>query len=283
MDILSSPWTTPHHRSSIGNHRWFAIGDVHGQDAVFEVALKTLSAITDTPFSLVLLGDLIDRGPNSLRCLELAEQAQDISGATSVVKLPGNHELMMLDFAHNRDEADIWLDNGGYETLESMKPRTGPIKTVPDIIKAIKTTTPAYWLNGDFPTHARIGDYVFVHGGISPHQDTASFLAKPAEKARLQAMDGEHWAWMRGHFLRYPGSWPNNQRLTVVHGHTPAYGSHIMSPPEFKKCLFPDGRRRVCLDGGATIIPQLLIGEFFENSVRVHTPCETSKSPVLVW
>lgn len=141
--------------------------------------------------------------------------------------------------------------------------------------EGLRAILPAYWLDETFPTHLIVEDFLFVHAGVSPLKDLNSFLAKPPQKSRLQAVDDEHWAWIRWSFLQHPGGWPDSPKLTVVHGHTPAFRRPITSPMEFEECLFPDGHRRVCLDGGAAIMPQLLIGEFFEDSVRVHALRET--------
>lgn len=271
MDIISTPWTPSPNRAHIGPKSWFAIGDVHGQADAFEAALTALPSLADGRYGLVLLGDLVDRGPDSMRCLELAENAADLSGADEVVKLPGNHELMMLDLAHRRDEAFIWLDNGGDETLNSMESRTGILRSYAEIADGLKSVLPDYWLNEAFPTHHIAGDYVFVHAGISPHQDTETFLAKSAKKSRLQAMERGHWAWIRWSFLQHAGMWPDAPNRCVVHGHTPALRSAVRDADTLaRETLFPDGLRRVCLDGGAAILPQILIGQFKDDQARVH-------------
>ena len=82
----------------------FVIGDVHGRRAQLRQLIKLLprDAARDT---LVLLGDLIDRGddvPGTVSdVMELKE-----SGA-NVVVLRGNHEQMLLDFLD--EGAVLWL------------------------------------------------------------------------------------------------------------------------------------------------------------------------------
>ena len=84
----------------------FVIGDVHGRRAQLRHLLSTLprEAGRDT---LVLLGDLIDRGediPGTVEdVLALKEEASD----GRVVVLRGNHEQMLLDFLD--EGAPLWL------------------------------------------------------------------------------------------------------------------------------------------------------------------------------
>ncbi|HVF41566.1 MAG TPA: metallophosphoesterase family protein [Pyrinomonadaceae bacterium] len=94
----------------------FVIGDVHGRRAQLRHLLSTLprGAGGDT---LVLLGDLIDRGediPGTVEdVLALKKEAPD----GSVVVLRGNHEQMLLDFLD--DGAPLWLHPavGSYHTF----------------------------------------------------------------------------------------------------------------------------------------------------------------------
>ncbi len=83
----------------------FVIGDVHGRRGQLErlCAMLPRDAKRDT---LVLLGDLIDRGEDAPgvveRCLRWEREAPD-----ALVILRGNHEQMLLDFLDGR--GDLWL------------------------------------------------------------------------------------------------------------------------------------------------------------------------------
>jgi serine/threonine protein phosphatase 1 len=60
-----------------------------------------------------LLGDLIDRGPQSSQMLELA-RAMQLQNRGRVVVLCGNHEDMLIASADdNADAQRLWLANGG--------------------------------------------------------------------------------------------------------------------------------------------------------------------------
>ena len=68
---------------------YYVIGDVHGKVGMLEDLLKTWDG--QTP--LLFLGDLIDRGENSRRVLEIVKDLVDHKGATCI---SGNHEYMFL-------------------------------------------------------------------------------------------------------------------------------------------------------------------------------------------
>ncbi|SEQ70925.1 serine/threonine protein phosphatase 1 [Loktanella sp. DSM 29012] len=61
---------------------------------------------------IVFLGDLIDRGPDSIGAVHLAMQATTLNQADEVVLLPGNHELLLVQVLDGHDP-DLWLINGG--------------------------------------------------------------------------------------------------------------------------------------------------------------------------
>ena len=107
--------------------RVMAVGDVHGQ---YEKLKKLMRRIKFDPAQdiLVFLGDLIDRGPESLQCFDYVMHLQK-QYPNSVIYLMGNHEREMLDYfdalAKAKDELDIrllnrtsqWLTYGGDKTL----------------------------------------------------------------------------------------------------------------------------------------------------------------------
>ncbi|MFZ3583192.1 metallophosphoesterase [Loktanella sp. DJP18] len=104
------------------------IGDVHGQNAALRGVLTGLGRVSTPgkPRVLVFLGNLIDRGPDSLGCLNTAfNDAASRARADEVVYLPGNHELLLADtflearageaaMKHPRAAGGIWAMNGGY-------------------------------------------------------------------------------------------------------------------------------------------------------------------------
>jgi serine/threonine protein phosphatase 1 len=95
--------------------RTIAIGDIHGCLAALETLLAAVEPRPDD--TLVLLGDYVDRGPNTRgtidRLLQLRQQCQ-------LVTLLGNHDEMMLKVYDGQTQLYIdWLLFGGNATLES--------------------------------------------------------------------------------------------------------------------------------------------------------------------
>lgn len=143
-----------------GVERIVAVGDVHGDHDQFVRALRAARVIdADENWiagktHLVQVGDVLDRGPDSRKALDLLmkleEQAARAGGR--VHALIGNHEAMILlgdlFYLHPR-EAEAY---GG---LEEFRKAMGPEGRY------------GRWIRGH-DTVVKINDTLFVHGGISP-------------------------------------------------------------------------------------------------------------------
>ncbi|WP_326466976.1 protein-serine/threonine phosphatase [Enterobacter wuhouensis] len=84
-------------------HVW-VVSDIHGcyQWLMDELKRRHFSPYEDL---LISVGDLIDRGPDSVKCLELMNEAWFCA-------VRGNHEQMALDSLQGNDVA-LWTMNGG--------------------------------------------------------------------------------------------------------------------------------------------------------------------------
>lgn len=126
-------------------HRW-AISDIHGCNRTFK---KLLSEIGNYEH-LYLLGDYIDRGPDSAGVLDT------IMSLPRTTALMGNHELMLLDAIKGSPEyLDDFLYNGGKNTLKSFG--VSDIHDIPS--KYIS------WISRLKPI-LKLEDYILVHGGL---------------------------------------------------------------------------------------------------------------------
>jgi serine/threonine protein phosphatase 1 len=270
---ITTSWETLPQNGTIGNRPVFAIGDIHGRKELFEILLTKVSQLGEgEDFDLVLLGDYIDRGPESLYCLTLTLQAQHITQAKNIYILPGNHELMMLDGLHKFDSLNTWLGNGGTSFITNLEEFIGQkIVTDTEIINALERAIPPYWRDYQFPNFHKSGNILFVHAGISPNSNYKFFLQKPPQNVRLQLKMDDHWAWIRRPFLTHTKPWDTQENITIVHGHTPVTQDIIRSPFILKHLtIFPNESHRICLDGGASHISQGFVGEFRDTQVRVH-------------
>ena len=111
--------------------RIMAIGDVHGQYEKLKTLMRRIK-FDPAQDILVFLGDLMDRGPESLQCLDYVMHLQK-QHPVAVICLMGNHEREMLDYfdalAKTRDELDVrllnrtsqWLVYGGDKTLPQLQ------------------------------------------------------------------------------------------------------------------------------------------------------------------
>lgn len=98
--------------------RTFAIPDIHGCCRTFRQLLfhKLELQKTDT---LYLLGDYIDRGPDSKGVIDTIMDLQ--RDGYDVQPIKGNHEQMLLDFVESGSDEllEYWVVNGGAATLKS--------------------------------------------------------------------------------------------------------------------------------------------------------------------
>lgn len=87
---------------------YYVIGDVHGKAGMLEDLLKTW----DGQPQLLFLGDLIDRGEDSHRVLEMVKDLVDNQGA---ICLSGNHEYMFLTWLDDPEDRR-WQDWNGWRS-----------------------------------------------------------------------------------------------------------------------------------------------------------------------
>ena len=190
--------------------RIYAIGDVHGR---IDLLAGLLAAIrldnAQRPAAeviLVLLGDLIDRGPSSAalveQCMAFTRRYQRF------VVLKGNHEAMLVDAMNGSFPAlAFWLRHGGAQTLASWGVPADVIgrDASRDHIAAAKELIPdtvLTWLK-NLPLTYRRGNCLFVHAGIRPG-------------VPLAKQDPVDLLWIREDFIGSTAPSP----FVVVHGHT---------------------------------------------------------------
>ncbi|MFN8628872.1 MAG: metallophosphoesterase [Chloroflexota bacterium] len=115
----------------------WAVGDVHGQPAALlralvRAGLADASGAWRGPFlaGLVILGDLVDRGPDSRGAVALVRslQASARAAGASVWVVGGNHEELVADAARGEDAdgTEVWLANGGSALCDEVGVRASP-------------------------------------------------------------------------------------------------------------------------------------------------------------
>lgn len=195
--------------------RLYAIGDIHGRrDLLERMQARIARDLERRPVAdwrVIYLGDYIDRGPESAQVLAmLADQAQDPHAAF----LRGNHDQFLIDFlaGGGTEDFDIWMYNGGAETLDSFgidgaraayDIDPAELERLRPRLAAALAPGVAEFLDG-LEAMLRFGDYIFVHAGLRPG-------------VALEAQDRRDLIWIREPFL----SDPRDHGAVVVHGHTP--------------------------------------------------------------
>jgi serine/threonine protein phosphatase 1 len=254
----------------IEDQKIYAIGDVHGQyellQSIHEKLDILLSELKPGSTALVIhLGDLIDRGPDSILCL-CAALNWNHQGCENIV-LPGNHEQMLLSFcdsvsnrwpiAMQRESLNFWLQNGGDSVCEELN--VDDNEDIDEVIVAMKKAHVPMMLKklSAAPAAVRAGQYLFVHAGIPCKPNTAG-----REFTHPDDVPGMDWRsenpnapgfeerssplWVREPFLDYPGSWPED--VIIVHGHT-----ITIDEPEirYNRIGIDTG---ACMDGSLTML-----------------------------
>lgn len=206
--------------------RLYAIGDIHGRLDLFRTMIDRIdaddAARDPAETTVILLGDLVDRGPDSAGVIDAARTW----GRQRRVRLvQGNHEEMFLRSFDDDETLRHFLRYGGRETLASyaIPPDACDHATMAELRRMMATRVPAAdiaFLHA-MEERVHIGDYLFVHAGIRPGVPIAE-------------QTGSDMRWIRGEFLQDRSV----REFMVVHGHT------IVDEPEFTP-------NRIGLDTGA--------------------------------
>jgi len=185
--------------------RVYAVGDVHGCATrlaeLHRLIAADCAARPVAAASLVHVGDYVDRGPDSRAVIEMLSAGPKPAGLPAV-NLTGNHEQMLLKTLASLDPDDIevWLANGGEETLASW----GIDWNAPPEDWGAAFAAAELAFMRDLALMHRAGPYLFVHAGIRPG------LA-------LERQSRDDLLWIREPFLSSDADFG----AVVVHGHTP--------------------------------------------------------------
>ncbi len=180
--------------------RQFAISDIHGCNISFNALLDQIGLTTAD--ELYLLGDYIDRGPDSKGVLDTIMRLQ--SKGYKVRCLMGNHDEAMVKALYNYEFRESWLDKwGGKETLESFD------------CYSIEEVPIDYWrFLESLETHIEVDGYLLVHAGLNWSS------AKPLN-------DIEGLLYSRNWYHRINYEWLDGRK--IIHGHTPIVQAEMLS------------------------------------------------------
>ena len=96
--------------------RILAIGDIHGCNGLLKRLLDRIGIdpLSDT---LILIGDYLDRGPEVRGVIDTLLDLKET--CPNLICLKGNHESMFLNYYLEGRDEELFLNNGGQNTLDS--------------------------------------------------------------------------------------------------------------------------------------------------------------------
>ena len=183
--------------------RVIAVGDIHGCAWEFERLLEKLAL---TPYDrLILLGDVVNRGPDSVRVITLARRY-------AYKTLLGNHELRLLNYRRTGDPTHLKKSDW-------------------DTVRRLGEDEWAYLSGMQLTYHVPELETVLVHGGFLPGRVwqeqpapvvTGIQVVGPdgGPRKRAEFPDAHHWSvlWQGPPFVIYghtPGTEPVRSRWTL--------------------------------------------------------------------
>jgi len=190
--------------------RVYAIGDIHGRYDLFAEILDLIRADNATrgpaQVTIILLGDLIDRGPQSAEVVERAMRLREEFPDTRL--LIGNHEECFLAaLTGDARRLRYFMRIGGDATVASYWGDEDSLAeaSFEEVAERLPQLVPdehvAFLGTGE--DVIEIGDYAFVHAGIRP--------GVPLEKQSLSDL-----RWIRDDFL---DNLADHGKM-IVHGHS---------------------------------------------------------------
>jgi bis(5'-nucleosyl)-tetraphosphatase (symmetrical) len=161
----------------------YVIGDLQGCCGQLQALLDKIHAATPEP-QLVFVGDLVNRGPQSLATLRLVR-----SMGNSARTVLGNHDLHLLAAAHG-----------------IRKPHRSD--TIDDILNAPDRDELLDWLRQQ-PLVLSIKDYLIVHAGVMPQWTPQQVLSLAAEVEAV--LRGPDWTdFLRQMYGNTPARWDDS-------------------------------------------------------------------------
>ena len=172
----------------------YVVSDIHGCINTFRNLVEEKIQLKKDD-ELFLLGDFIDRGPNSKGVIDYLMKL--IGEGFSVHPLLGNHEDMFLKAFKGFNYFAQWMRNGAEMTLKSFK-----LTPVIDSLDMVPNEYVRFFES--FRYYICLDDFILVHAGLNFENED------PFE-------DKEAMIWSRE--FQYEGA-PIENRI-IVHGHTP--------------------------------------------------------------
>lgn len=222
----------------------FCMADIH---SFYELARDKLDEvgfdINNPDHIFVHCGDLLDRGPDSIKCLEMVNSIPD----DRKILIYGNHEELMLDLIQRSFFMAHDVYNGTLQSVAQIAEL--PYEDVYMFDLTAQCAMQKTWEHPEFQQYknswmdyAIVGQYVFVHGWIPTHfYDGTTVTA--LDKVNGDWKDGN---WKKARWLNGMEEWAKGNRFmdkTIVCGHWHTSWGHAYlhdNGVEFQEAYYRD-------------------------------------------
>lgn len=136
----------------------YAIGDIHGGAKTFRALLEKINLRRED--RVYLLGDYVDRGPNSKGVLDIILQLME--SGFDVRPIRGNHDDMLLRNINDDHDEFSWNYMKGWGTAALQSFGISSPKDLPERYKQFLQ---------DLPYLLEDGIFIFVHAGLDMSKD----------------------------------------------------------------------------------------------------------------
>jgi len=186
----------------------FVIGDIHGRIEALKEVLSLCKFDYDND-KLIVLGDIADGGYNTYEVVE------ELLKIKNIVYIIGNHDVWFMDYMKSGWSEDIWLSQGGKNTINSYA----------QFKYMIPVTHQNFFNNGVY--YYIQDNKLYVHGGYNP-------------KFPIEKQDRQTLTWDRDLIERCRNGLKIKEYERVFVGHTTTQTYHYDEPVRFGKLIMMD-------------------------------------------
>jgi len=174
----------------------YAVSDIHGCVKTFKALIQEKIQFDPANDELYLLGDYVDRGPDSKGVLDYILNMQQ--QGYSVHTIRGNHDQMMIDAFHGIHLN--WVENEGRATMRSF-----------GVLNPKEIPNNYFTLIEEMNLYIELEDYYLVHAGFDFTRKDPFSHSESMMTIRQMNIDNSIV-----------------QHKKIIHGHTPVPLNHIV-------------------------------------------------------
>lgn len=237
--------------NTINSIKYFVVSDIH---SFYEPMMTALTEkgfdITNPNHRIIICGDLFDRGPDTIKCLDFAKQ---MAKEGRLEYIMGNHESLLFEclelISKGFDIPSHHFTNG---TLSTISQITG--YNVFDILHQIfdrkefgeRIDPLVSFISDNCVEYVEIGDYVFVHGWVPTiiEKSNSSFYSTKRPDPNWRDGNWSAASWLNGMEMWKYGAKVPDKTVVCGHWHTSWGWSHLRQKykewePKEKTCFLP--------------------------------------------